>query len=179
MRASSPSSTGPGPRTTWSRSSPGASYTLDGKYTLGGSLRTDGSSRFGPNDRWGVFPAVSASWLISEESGIRGGFFDFLKLRASYGLTGNRPSRLPLPGPGDERQLRRHPRHRAPTTWRTPTSSGRPTAQFNVGMDMAFAKGRVSLTADWYQKKTRDLLLDRPITATSGLSPAYSITWAT
>ena len=45
-------------------------------------------------------------------------------------------------------------------------------------MDMAFLKGRVSLSADWYQKKTRDLLLERPITATSG-SPAYSTTSGT
>ena len=103
------------------------SYTLDGKYTLGGSLRTDGSSRFGPNDRWGVFPAVSASWLISEEPGFRGGFFDFLKLRTSYGLTGNSAiGDYPFQGVVTDANYGDIPGQRRPTTWRTPTSSGRP-----------------------------------------------------
>ena len=62
---------------------------LDRKYGLGVSLRTDGSSRFGPNNRWGTFPAVSGSWLLSEEPFMKGKFFDYFKLRGSYGLTGN------------------------------------------------------------------------------------------
>jgi TonB-linked SusC/RagA family outer membrane protein len=145
-----------------------ADYTLDGKYTFGGSLRTDGSSRFGPEDRWGVFPAVSASWLLSEEPWIRGGFFDFLKLRASLGLTGNQSiSNYPFQGVFGAANYGEQPGI-APENLSNPDLKWETTAQFNVGMDMAFAKGRVSLTADWYQKKTRDLLVDRPITATSG-----------
>lgn len=150
-----------------------ADYTLDGKYSFGGSLRTDGSSRFGPNDRWGVFPAVSASWLLSEEPFLRGGFFDFLKLRASFGLTGNQAiDDYPFQGLvtsanyGDEPGI-------APDNLPNPDLKWESTEQFNVGVDMAFARGRVSLSADWYQKKTRDLLLERPITATSGYTTVF------
>jgi TonB-linked SusC/RagA family outer membrane protein len=150
-----------------------ADYTLDRKYTFGGSLRTDGSSRFGPNDRWGVFPAVSASWLLSEESFVKGGFFDFLKLRASLGLTGNQAiSDYPFQGLvtsanyGDQPGI-------APDNLPNPDLKWETTAQFNAGVDMAFFTGRVSLSADWYQKKTRDLLLERPITATSGYTTVF------
>jgi TonB-linked SusC/RagA family outer membrane protein len=150
-----------------------ADYTLARKYTLGGSLRTDASSRFGPNDRWGVFPAISASWLLSEEPWIRGGFFDFLKLRTSLGLTGNQAiDDYPFQGLvgsanyGDEPGI-------APDNLPNPDLKWETTAQFNVGLDMAFARGRVSLSADWYQKKTRDLLLERPITATSGYTTVF------
>ncbi len=150
-----------------------ADYTLNKKYTFGGSLRTDGSSRFGPNDRWGVFPAVSASWLISEESGVKGGFFDFLKLRSSLGLTGNQAiTDYPFQGLvgsanyGDQPGI-------APNNLPNPDLKWETTAQFNVGVDMAFANGRVSLSTDWYQKKTSDLLLNRPITATSGYTSVF------
>ena len=150
-----------------------SSYTLDGKYTLGGSIRTDGSSRFGPNDRWGVFPAVSASWLLSEESGIKGGFFDFLKLRASYGLTGNQAiSNYPFQGLVTSANYGDTPGIR-PDNLPNPDLKWESTAQFNAGVDMAFAKGRVSVSADWYQKKTKDLLLARPITATSGFTSVF------
>ncbi len=150
-----------------------SNYTLDGKYTIGASLRTDGSSRFGPNDRWGVFPAVSAAWLISEEPGIRGGFFDFLKLRASYGLTGNQAiDDYPFQGLVSSANYGNDPGI-APNNLPNPDLKWESTAQFDVGVDMAFAKGRVSLSADWYQKKTRDLLLERPITATSGYTTVF------
>ena len=89
-------------------------YLLDRKYGLGVSLRTDGSSRFGPNDRWGTFPAVSASWLLSEEPFMKGRFFDYFKLRGE--LRAHRQSghqRLSVPGPVRQRQLRRHARHLA------------------------------------------------------------------
>ena len=89
-------------------------YTLDRKYTLGASVRTDGSSRFGVNDRWGFFPSVSAAWLLSDESFMKGGFFDFLKLRGSYGLTGNQAiSDFPVSGAFRQRELRRQSRQRA------------------------------------------------------------------
>ena len=150
-----------------------SSYTLGGKYTLGASLRTDGSSRFGVNDRWGFFPSASAAWLISEEPGIRGGFFDFLKLRTSIGLTGNQAiGNYPWQGLvgsanyGDTPGL-------APSSLSNPDLKWETTTQFDVGVDMAFAGGRVSLSADWYHKKTRDLLLARPITATSGFTSVF------
>ena len=149
-------------------------YTLDGKYSFGGSLRTDGSSKFGPDNRWGVFPAVSASWLLSEEPGLRGGFFDFLKLRTSWGLTGNQAiGNYPFQGLVSSANYGSTPGS-APESFGNSSLKWETTSQFNVGADMAFLKGRVSLTADWYQKKTRDLLLSRPITATSGFTSVFA-----
>jgi len=65
-------------------------YSYMGKYLLSGSIRTDASSRFGPNKRYGWFPAVSGGWVLSEEKFLKDSkFLSFLKLRASWGLTGN------------------------------------------------------------------------------------------
>ena len=77
-------------RATWRRSSPGRSTSLDRKYGLGGSLRTDGSQPVRPQQPLGHVPGgVGVSWLLSEEPFLKGGFFDYFKLRGSYGLTGN------------------------------------------------------------------------------------------
>jgi TonB-linked SusC/RagA family outer membrane protein len=148
-------------------------YLLDRKYGLGASIRTDGSSRFGPNNRWGTFPAVSGSWLLSEESFMKGGFFDYFKLRGSYGLTGNQAiTDYPFQGLfgsfnyGDTPGI-------APSNLANPNLKWETTRQFDLGLDMTFARGRVSLTTDYYIKKTSDLLLNRPISGTSGFTSAF------
>jgi hypothetical protein len=65
-------------------------YSFKDKYLLSASIRSDGSSRFGPNNRYGWFPAASVGWVISDEKFMEKlSFLSFLKLRASYGLTGN------------------------------------------------------------------------------------------
>lgn len=149
------------------------SYTLARKYTLGGSIRTDGSSRFGVNDRWGLFPSASAAWLLSEESMFRGRFFDYLKLRASFGLTGNQAiSDFPFQGLAGSANYGDTP-GLTPSNLANPDLKWETTEQLNIGLDMAFARGRVSLTTDYYEKKTRDLLLDRPITGTSGFTSVF------
>lgn len=74
------------------------SYDYDGKYIFSGSVRADGSSRFGKNNRWGYFPSASVGWLISEEPFLKDNkTINLLKLRASYGLTGNLPRNNYLP----------------------------------------------------------------------------------
>jgi TonB-linked SusC/RagA family outer membrane protein len=145
-----------------------AGYTFDDKYSFGGSIRTDGSSKFGPDTRWATFPAVTASWLISEESGIKDGFFDFLKLRASFGVTGNQAiTQYPWQGLTSSANYGSTPGI-SPSNLANPGLKWETTKQVNFGLDMAFANGRVSVSADWYRKQTNDLLLDRPITPTSG-----------
>src|SRR5690606_23999095 len=65
-------------------------YTYNQKYILTASLRTDGSSRFAPSDRWGIFPAVAFAWRINEEGFLENSStVSNLKLRLSYGVTGN------------------------------------------------------------------------------------------
>lgn len=151
-----------------------ANYSLAGKYLFGASIRTDGSSKFGPSNRWGVFPSGSAAWVMSEESFLRGSrALSFAKLRASYGLTGNQPTTdFPFQGLsatsnyGAESGL-------IPSTLPNPNLKWERTAQLDVGADLAFGTGRVTLTADYYRKKTRDLLLDRPVSGTSGFTSVF------
>jgi TonB-linked SusC/RagA family outer membrane protein len=150
-----------------------ANYTLDRKYIFGGSLRTDGSSRFGPNNRWGVFPSASAAWILSEESFLQGGVFDFLKLRASYGLTGNQAiADFPWQGLFGSGNYGDTPGS-APSNLANPDLKWETTKQFDIGTDMAVAKGRISLTVDYYEKRTKDLLLERPISGTSGFATVF------
>jgi TonB-linked SusC/RagA family outer membrane protein len=148
-------------------------YTLDRKYGLGLSVRTDGSSRFGPNNRWGFFPAVSASWVMSEEPFMKGKFFDYVKLRASYGLTGNQAiSDFPFQGLFGSANYGDIPGI-SPSNLENPDLKWETTRQFDLGLDMTFAKGRVSLTSDYYLKRTHDLLLARPIAGTSGFTSVF------
>jgi TonB-linked SusC/RagA family outer membrane protein len=150
-----------------------AQYTLDRKYTFGGSLRTDGSSRFGENDRWAFFPSISAAWVLSEESFLKGSFFDYLKLRASYGLTGNQAiSDFPYQGLYGSANYGDTP-GQAPSNLPNPDLKWETTKQFNIGTDLAVARGRISLSVDYYHKDTEDLLLDRPISGTSGFTSVY------
>ena len=150
-----------------------ANYELDNKYLLGGSIRTDGSSRFGTNNRWGVFPSVSAGWIVSQEPFMKGSFFNYLKLRSSFGLTGNQAiSDFPFQGLIGSANYGSDP-GLAPSNLANPNLKWETTSQFDLGLDMAFAKGRVSLSADYYHKSTRDLLLDRPISSTSGFTSVF------
>jgi TonB-linked SusC/RagA family outer membrane protein len=148
-------------------------YTLDRKYSLGVSARTDGSSRFGPNNRWGFFPAASVGWLVSEEPFLRGGAISYAKLRASYGVTGNQAiSDYPFQGLFGSANYGDIPGN-APSNLANPDLKWESTKQFDLGLDLAFARGRVSLTTDYYLKKTSDLLLARPISGTSGFTTVF------
>ena len=101
-------------------------YTLDRKYSLGASVRTDGSSRFGPNNRWGFFPAASASWLLSEESFLKG---ELLRLpqgcaRATASPATRRSATIRSRACSAAPTTATRPASRR-ATWRIPTSSGR------------------------------------------------------
>ncbi|HYW14058.1 MAG TPA: SusC/RagA family TonB-linked outer membrane protein, partial [Longimicrobium sp.] len=150
-------------------------YTFDDRFTLGASVRYDGSSRFGENNRWGLFPAVSAAWSLSSERFMQGiDLVDDLKLRASYGITGNQAiSNYPFQGLvgsanyGDLPGL-------APSNLANPDLKWESTRQLDVGVDLLVLNERVGLTVDYYTKDTRDLLLDRPITSTSGFTSVFA-----
>ncbi|QJX45800.1 TonB-dependent receptor [Hymenobacter taeanensis] len=145
-------------------------YAYKGKYLLSGSIRRDGSSRFGQENRYGVFPAISGGWRISEESFMDGlSQISNLKLRASYGETGNSDignfSSLALIGTGaNYLQLG----GLAPTQLANPNLKWERTSQTDLGIDLGFFNNRVNFIADVYQKKTRDLLLARPLVFDTG-----------
>ncbi|RYG03703.1 MAG: TonB-dependent receptor [Chitinophagaceae bacterium] len=146
-----------------------SNYSLKDKYLLSVSVRADGSSRFGENSRYGWFPAASLGWVMSDENFMSGlNFLSYLKLRASYGLTGNaeigQNNFLALYGVSNYPGLPGF----------TPTQLGNPdlrwekTAQFDAGIDFGLFNNRLSGEVDYYQKNTSDLLLNVNIPLTTG-----------
>ncbi len=144
-----------------------ANYGIKNKYFLTGVLRRDGSSRFGAGNKWAMFPAVSASWRLSEEGFMKGKTpFSDLRLRAGYGIQGNQAvapySSLILLEPNNGA---RYPFGNTVVTGVVPTRNANPnlkweqTAQTSVAIDYAFASNRFSGTIEYYQKSTEDLLL--------------------
>lgn len=145
------------------------------RYLFTASLRADGSSRFGPQNRWGVFPAASFAWLIGEEPFFTpSSFLSDVKLRTSYGITGNQPrGNYPYQGLfgtsnyGTEPALAPSSLENSELKWET-------TREFNVGLDLSLLNDRVDVIADYYIKHTDDLLLSRPITGTSGFTSVFA-----
>jgi TonB-linked SusC/RagA family outer membrane protein len=152
-----------------------ANYSFLDRYLFTASLRTDGSSRFGEDSRFGVFPAASVGWSFTEEPALSGlkRFVD-AKLRASYGVTGNQAI------PTNFGFLTTFARaNYAGTQGISPNTIGNPdlkwetTREFDVGLDLSFFDSRVGIVADYYRKKTEDLLVQRPVAATSGFTSVW------
>jgi iron complex outermembrane receptor protein len=141
-------------------------YNFNDKYYLGGSLRTDGSSKFGENNRWGFFPTASLGWNIQREAFMENAdWLNQLKLRASYGVSGNQSFgpyfSQSIFNPGDvvvdpisgNKIL----------TWSTDRNSNpdlkwEQTAEYNGGIDFAFFNSRISGSIEAYSKNTTDML---------------------
>ena len=147
-----------------------ANYRFMDKYLLGASVRADGSPRFGANNRYGYFPAVSAGWIASEESFLKNSrVVNYLKLRTSYGLTGNaeigdyRYLELfnPTGGYAGTNGLRQGSLANPDLTW----EKGQ---QFDLGIDFGFFKNILSGSLSFYTKKSKDLLLNKPVQRSTG-----------
>ncbi len=148
-----------------------ATFSFMDKYLLKGSLRYDGSSRFGAANRYGVFPAASAGWIISEEDFMKdSGVINLLKLRGSFGVTGNAGignfASLGLFGGSAYNQRSAI----TPIQLANQDLKWERTNQFDMGLDFALLNNRLSGGIDYYVKKTNDLLLNEPIPGTSGWS---------
>lgn len=151
-------------------------YNYQGKYMLTGAIRADGASRFGKNNKWGWFPSVSAGWRLSEESFMKSlTFIDDLKVRASFGLTGN--FRIPNYGAQGEIDYYSYVlgggspsviKGAAPKSMPNPDLHWEKTAQVNVGFDASLFNNRLTLGLDLYNSNTYDLLLDVPVPMTTG-----------
>jgi TonB-dependent starch-binding outer membrane protein SusC len=146
-----------------------ATFSLFDKYLFKGSLRYDGSSRFGADNRYGFFPAASAGWIISEEDFLQdSSTFSLLKLRGSWGVTGNA-------GIGNFASLglfsgRSYNQRAAlyPSQLGNPGLKWERTEQVDIGLDFGILNNRISGEIDYYVKSTKDLLLNQPIPGTSG-----------
>lgn len=145
-------------------------YTFDDKYILTASIRRDGSSRFGKNNRWGWFPSISAAWRLSSESFMKeiDKTVNDLKIRASYGITGNANI-----GNFASRGLFTPNTYNTsggltPLTIDNPNLSWEQSETFNIGMDTQLFNKRITFTIDYFIRKTKDLILARPIPETTG-----------
>jgi len=139
------------------------------------TARVDGSSKFGNNSKYGFFPAVSAAWRISEENFLQGATWlsDF-KLRASYGLTGNAGAISPYQslatvGPGSSYNLgNNYVTGLAPTGIANPDLKWERSFQANFGVDISFLEDRFNFVADYYLKRTENLLYTKILPESSG-----------
>ena len=154
-------------------------YNFDEKYFLSASLRRDGSSRFGANNKWGYFPAVSGAWLLSAEDFYHLPVLSETKLRASYGLTGN--FQITNYGSYDLLSANNYILGAGNGTLFNGTGLSQPanpdltwekTAQLNLGIDLGLLNNRIYLSADYYRSETRDLLLNVPVPLSSGFPTA-------
>ena len=147
-------------------------YGYDDRYLLTLTGRADGSSRFGENNRFGFFPSGSLAWRVSNEQFLEDSeAISNLKLRVSYGITGNQEgignfASRGLYGIGDYRLTPAL----VPTQLSNTNLSWESTSQFNAGVDFGFLNNQITLTADYFVKNTEDLLLNRLIPGISGFS---------
>ncbi|MDR2918752.1 MAG: TonB-dependent receptor [Tannerella sp.] len=155
-------------------------YSLLDKYLLTATLRADGSSRFGENNRFGYFPSTALAWKMSNEGFMQEiDFLTSLKFRASWGKTGNQeigdfPSVSTFSQAGyaiwDERQVT----GTEPAKMPNPDLKWETTEQFNVGFDFGLFNNRINGTIDYYQKKTKDMLLNLPVPQSTGYESILS-----
>ena len=138
-------------------------YSYKDKYMVEGSYRTDGSSRFGRENKWGAFPSASAAWRVSEESffsGVRP--VSELKLRASYGVTGNFNIGN-FQYLGTVSSVTYSPNNQtingiAQASIENPSLSWEKTKGVDFGFDLGLLNNRISLSMDYYDNRTSDML---------------------
>ena len=145
-------------------------YSFKDKYFLTASWRRDGSSRFGEGNKWAVFPAISGSWRLSQESFVPKGPFSELRLRAGWGRLGNPgvppyASLIKLSADANSRYVFGN----TPVVGFVPISNPNPdlkwetTDQTNVALDYGFMNNRFTGSLEYYVKKTHDLLISIPV----------------
>ncbi len=154
-------------------------YSFADKYLFTASYRADGSSVFGANNKWGYFPSASVAWRVSEENFIKdlGSIFTELKVRASWGVTGNQA----IAPYASLAQVASGPDFRYPYYGLATTNIGfditraananlkwETTAQTDIGLDFALLNGRLTGSFDYYVKTTDDLLLSRQLPTYTG-----------
>ena len=145
-------------------------YSYASRYYLQASLRYDGSSLFGENNKWGLFWSIGASWNINNEKFMSNiSSLDVLKLRVSYGVNGNNDI-LPYKAYGVYASTKYNgTTGMLPSTPANNKLSWETNKALNVGVDFGFL-GRLSGSIDVYQRKTEDMLLNKPVPQTTGFS---------
>lgn len=150
-------------------------YAYDDKYLLTASIRADGSSRFAKGGKWGYFPSAAVAWRVSQENFLRDSrVIKNLKLRASFGVTGNQEISLyrskqtyKTVNVAFDNSVKRgyqiNTIRNDNLTWET-------TTQTDAGFDLSLFGGRLDFSGDWYYKLTKDLLLTVPTLYSGGMA---------
>ncbi|MET6999970.1 SusC/RagA family TonB-linked outer membrane protein [Chitinophaga defluvii] len=163
-------------------------YSLMDKYLIGAVIRRDGSSKFGANNRYGWFPAVSAGWRLSEEGFLKGSnWITDLKIRGGYGIMGSQlnvgaANQFTAFGPnrGSSFYDLRGTSNTLLTGY-TQSYIGNPDAKWennintNIGLDATLFKGKLEISADYYRKDITDLIYKPEVVATLGRATAPDV----
>ncbi len=154
-------------------------YGLDSKYLLTGSIRRDGSSRFGPRTKWGIFPSLSAGWRISEEPFMQEiDQISSLKLRASWGLSGNNGigdySHVSVLGFDNYAFGGQLAPGQVPGNFANENLGWEESETIDVGLDLGLFENRIVTSFDIYTKRNTDLLLNIPVPTAIGFSSALT-----
>ena len=156
-------------------------YSFRDTYLLSATVRADGSSNFARGHRWGIFPSVSAGWVLTNEPWFGTGAVDFLKIRASWGQNGNASisnfqylSTISLSSSAgyyfDKGTLSTGA---VPGVLANPDVSWETSEQTDFGIDARFLDSRLGITIDGYIKNTKDWLVQAPIASVYGFSSPY------
>ncbi|MBF9254025.1 TonB-dependent receptor [Pontibacter sp. 172403-2] len=159
-------------------------YNYKETYLLNTTFRADGSSRFAQGHRWGYFPSVSAGWVVTNEAfmGDTQDWLSFLKLRASWGQVGNQNISFfqylaPVTFANTNYIFGSEEGTLTPGAY--PSRLGNPDLQWetseqtDLGFDARFLNGKLDMSFDWYDKTTKDWLIEAPILATAGAAPPF------
>jgi len=150
-------------------------YSYKNKYVVTGSFRSDGSSRFGKDNIWGSFPSVAVGWRLSEENFLKDtDWLDELKLRASYGRSGNfniaNYASLSSIGTGNYIFGGSLAPGRTMNNLGNRILGWERMKELNIGLDFAVLNNRLSFTMNYYKRNTLDLLLNTPVPQSSGFA---------
>jgi TonB-dependent starch-binding outer membrane protein SusC len=151
----------------------GAFNYLD-KYLITGTYRADGSTKFGKNNKYGYFPSFSGAWVISKESFFHVSQINSLKLRAGWGKTGNSEF------PSGSSQLRYSFSDNGSGAFNAANNASedlkwQQDRQYNIGLDLGILKNRITITADYFNKRTKDLLF--PSEPAQPAAPGGVVKW--
>lgn len=151
-------------------------YSYKEKYLFSGVIRRDGSTKFGPKNKFGVFPSASIGWVLTEEEFLNDvDWLNFLKIRSSYGILGN--DRIGdfrfvslLNGEGEYVLNDEVIFGRVPGVISNPEIQWEEQKALNIGVDSRFFNSRLNLTLDYFQRRTEDLLVVSPVSGILGAS---------
>lgn len=157
-----------------------ANYSWKGRYMATATVRWDGSSKFDPDYRWGCFPSFALGWNIAEESFLQKNWLNNLKLRVSYGVTGNNSgisnyaTRIGVSSSSIYPFGGTYVDGFYPSGIVDKAIQWEKSHEFNVGLDFGFLNNRIVGSIEWYNKTSKELLFDMPLPMETGYEKIYT-----